>query len=388
MLRVRCSLLPTISLCPAAAHAPTRQIARTTSVTNEGTATHAYMLGDGDARSFGWVNGAEPSIPELAAVYNCDADKLAVLCAQARKVWIALRKHFQAPCCEAELAYPDDNHGIALTGHIDVQSRIDHDVFRFADFKCGWKDRNYLPQMMGYALLGVLDSGAGWAIGTRIDVRKGEWFTWEWSRKALLDWWHRLAMKIRGTSTEYPGEEQCRYCPRWHECHAIFERTILALAWFSSSERMERMENFTRSEILPEDWLNIYERIRQAKAGIALAEDLLHTKLSHSDDKQQIAASGQGLKLTPQERREVNYARADGALREAIGAAELAECVTIGIDRLKKAIAKTVERGKGKRIEEVFQQLDAIGAIDRRTIEVIERVTVPVGEGACRKTQG
>jgi hypothetical protein len=256
---------------------------------------------------------------------------------------------------EAQIEHP--LVGENLSGHIDILA-FAGDSLTLLDWKSGWRDCDYNPQMRGYAYLAWVEREFPdpFEIDTRI----------VWLRQRVMDSETYHADDIRAWQVEYlkkladigktetPGEH-CGYCPRSHECDSYRHwlrggcRAIMAgCAKLQTRGEMAR----ARAYVAPlEKALKVFKARCKAEVqarGPLDTGDGYEYRLTVSYPEKILADVGWTVFL------------------EYLNYQQLAECITVVKDKLQKAVGKD-------KWPECHDALVAAGAIRRGEVQVLRR---------------
>lgn len=202
------SKAPIIMNCGAAAQDPDVKIYEPSEPADLGNAVHDYVAQE--------ILGKMPNMESYREKHKVqDKDSFEICCYQSRKVWAELIDYFQDPECEKR--YRDES--LDVTAIVDVVGHGD-DFISVLDWKTGWHESDYWPQLMvnGHlAIQGTDYQKAYLVIGW---LRRAEFEGRMVSRTQLQDYYDRFKKKIKYKDTYTPGSH-CRFCPRLTECPAI-----------------------------------------------------------------------------------------------------------------------------------------------------------------------
>lgn len=352
---IRCSSLPLISKCPAAAQQPqyaVRQIDE--SAANVGSAVHLAME---------QVASRGQSIPaaceQAAWKYHVDVNDVRVLVYLAAQVWESIKEFFPAPHFEVELATDD----MALVGHPDVVSYDDmlHRV-SILDYKSGRVDFDHRAQVVGYAYLAMqkypeAESAYVAVARVREQVIDGVILSREEVEKEIAG-----ILEAIKRPTEFIRGEHCRYCPRSHECPAktqIMAQAAVSLAPWAKSLPTDRA---------PEVMANVLEQCKLLEDAIAAARWAIKTDVHAAGGSIQLS-DGREIVLVEQERSTIDYCIGEDVLRKYVGDV-LPSALEVGIGKLKKIVGR---KGGGRAVSEMYDELEQCGAI---TTTVVDRLEV------------
>jgi hypothetical protein len=360
-LTIRCSSLPRLVACAAAAVPPGVRVEPPRGPADLGTAFHECMAAI--------VRGEEPD-EHVAERHNVDPEELANLFGWTRKLWYnRLAPLFPGPAVETGADYSDG--GLTLTGTADLGALVGDEV-RILDWKTGWLDADATEQLKGYAWLWLNSPPARHvprARVTKLGVRRQTADTTVWTRDELRAWWGWLKGHLADRDTYRPGPH-CGRCPRALECPGA-ERQLRSLALAL------QQPNESLCVLTPQDLARTLQ----------LARYLGRKCQDFADDlKAHVEARGGRwgpLAIGEQTRRTIDVARGWETLRDAIPEGDLLPLLRAGKGDVEDAVKKDAPRGKkGAAAKELFDRLDAAGAIVITTHTTLEVRTDGAGAKA------
>lgn len=358
-LTVRCSSLPILSKCAAAAVPPEPKIGGPNYDACLGTAFHAMMAAH--------VQGQRPSLTDCAEQHCVEEEDLAPLFHLGLKTWESCKEHFPDPQCERELSADFGN--ARLLGHPDVLAAHEG-VVRVLDYKTGWLSEDHMEQLLGYAALALIhhpdcDNALVATARIRDQVVDYRHFTGE----QVNAWLERLADRLAGRTDAYTPGRHCIHCPRGHSCPA--KTALLTQAVQFLDEKTWR-ETPPGSPARHANLLNVLDRVKLVRKALDEAEDMIRAEVGCSPGKVLKGDDGRELHLVTQEHTKISFARGEPVLRQALGEA-LGECVEVKKTKVESAVRSHAERGEKKAaVEELFKKLEESGALSKEPVYRLE----------------
>lgn len=362
LVTLRCSALPMAFRCGGSVRPGSLKINESHDAANDGTAAHKCF--EELVRS-GFIDWDE--VDSVAVSHGADPDQVRILCAQATKLWRTVAPHFVDALHEVSLSARVGT--IELTGHVDLLA-MTGTVARAADWKTGRKDSDYSQQMRGYGALILLENPDLTEVTvTVLWVRDESIENHTMTRGDLDTWYRRLTDVIDWDGTFRPGGH-CRYCPRAHECaapKALVRRDIEAI---TSSTRVIAA-NGDLGLLSPADLVMLHQR---ADLVSKYAEAVKGTIKRHVESNGEISDGQISLSITTEIRRELDPLRAWAVLEEAgFGDEDFAQCVTLGVSKVEKIVAKKAARGRGAaKVRELQAQLKEANAVGTREVRKLQ----------------
>lgn len=372
-LKVRCSSLPLVSLCAAAAEPVEIRIDRHFDAADLGTAVHAALAiavaNPDQVRNLG-------DMADLCAVqagiYDADPDEARQLGVWTWRCWEQVRQHFPAPQVETHLVWQDIEAGIWLSGHLDVHSHLaDRKRLHILDAKTGRVDSSPEAQLRGYALVGLTqhpDVETVYACGLRIRDRLVD--GWEWSRGEIMDWWAKMRRHLADRQRYSPGRH-CRYCPRGATCEAKAALIRQALSSIPipgrfASELPDDVEE--RGPVLAA----LLRQVRFAKGICEEIEELIRADVGALGGALP-AGDGEAIMLTPQQRRTIDPGPGLPVLRRFLNEEALLKATKVSRTEVEKQVREqAANRQKGKAVKGVIDALEEAGALLVSNVERLE----------------
>lgn len=361
-LVVHCSALARALACPQSLKAPEVAVETESDAARLGSAVHEALALE--------VKGKPIDLLAIANKWGVEVPALAMLYREGKQLW----EEYDVNISYTELSMNRQyGPGIELVGTADI---IGEDIASGAtilwDWKTGAPQDSHRIQVGAYLLLAGLSG-----MGAVAYIRDATVEVFEFTSDDLLDLQTRVVELPRRLDEPFcPGYEQCRFCPRSHECpgrHAYLDAAAGAL-------------------VQPQDALPATLRDLALLKGRA---DLLRQALGAYDKvlKETLRAEGpidlgdgQEMALETQGRDSISAEAilTEGAMRMALAtaidsepqnlAAELAEAGALKVTKgkLLQLVAANAKRGqKGKSKDAVMQALRTAGAVTTKSYQVI-----------------
>lgn len=228
MNKIRASSLPRIMSCPASLKRPEVWIEPRREEAEMGTAVHA-VLDDIVKSSMESVPDLDPYIKK----FEVDADELRFLAWRGMEIWNTFKPMLDEQSIESErelvLTISDEHR---LVGHVDVCAFLadtDQSTLVVIDWKSGYVEREYMSQLMGYALLAYWNQEHSDDVNYKPQavkivtawLRAGTWDVLDVTPEGLDDFEWRLIEVVEMQDEKFsPDDAHCIYCPRASECPA------------------------------------------------------------------------------------------------------------------------------------------------------------------------
>lgn len=364
MTAIRCSSLPLVAKCAQAIwpnNRPGNEQAR------EGTAVHelmAYWLSPESGHGY-------ESVEAVCTDMKLDPTAVGILYAMTRHAWSEVEQWFPAPR-ECERYFESTFGDLLLTGHLDVLTFAEADTeARVCDYKTGWLDEDCEDQQRGYGWLvcqhyPLVRTVRSCALRPRQQV--AEWNVW--TREELEEWMKDFAKHV--WKKEYqPSPGTCRWCPR-----LINERPCeQGQASMRAATALIVDANADDYAVTFDNPVRAVQTARIVKKLCEAVEDWARAACESAGGR--LEGDGHELVLTPTDKETISFAASEPILRNLLGT-DLPNVVQIGKGRLEDALRSRAGKGKGaKLIREVFEQLDAVGAIEVTTSYRLEVKRAP-----------
>lgn len=368
MNRIRCSALPRVIACPASRNAPKILIDQTSPEAQTGSALHSIM---------GTVALEDlTAVPEmdlcLREFPGADPDEVRRMSWNGVHLWKKLRESFSTLGVEEELA---DSR---LTGHADHIGKTPESYLVVTDWKGGYVERDYLPQLKGYLLLAAKKYLGGLENFTGGKVIVG-WLRWR-DRYDVYDvsvgelgLFQQQILAAFDSDIYNPGEH-CEYCPLQHECEARTKLVRQAVATFQED-----------LPATPEALARAYPMYQIAQKALNSYKMLLRQSIQEHGT--QTLPDGRALRLKGQTQKKVMFGK--GLVKEVrglFGASEeraldmLRQCVSVSKGKLEKMVKMTSPpRAGGKNISALYKALEEHGLIEEKQVQKLA-LEVPESE--------
>jgi hypothetical protein len=360
MITTRCSALPIVSACPAAAFADEIRTNPQTPEAALGTAVHAVLAAAITAGSMS-ADRVEETLGPAA-----DLEEIARLAWAGWRAWEQIRQWFPEPRCEVYLS--GDLAGLSLTGHADVFAVADGEL-RILDWKSGFADANYTDQLRGYAWLALQERrwevprARVWTVRLRDGVADVEVF----ERDELTAWVNRLAVALtdRCAATTYNPGECCRYCPRRLSCPG---RRYLLRAIAAEVDHYQDSWQID-GEVSGDALASVLDRCRMLESVTAAIREQVGVEVDSRGGVIPLS-DGRELARIHQEQHPIRPCpESETILREVLTPEQWYECLTLGKGKIESAIgANAPPRGKGKAIRATMDRLAEAGAVDTKHV--------------------
>lgn len=359
-ITIRCSTLPRILECTASLETPDILIDTTGPEARMGNAAHEFyekMVRENlDAPEDMYARAAEHGVAD-------EEEELWRLAWAGVKEWKELRDHLTVVEVEQEMARLFE--GFLLTGHPDALCLLSSDpkTVVIIDWKSGYRECNYTPQLKGYALLSRkrFPEAENFRIVlcfTRLGVRDIHEFT-----AAEIDAFEaELVALEKGAETKRyaPSTENCLYCPRKFVCPA--RASLLGSA---GRDLIAITGEGAKREIAPADLAALYPRSRMLKKALEAYETQL---------REAVEAAGGEIetpdgKITLKESEVKSIEWNPDVIMRYVGEEGMASLrPTIGNGEVKAAVSAFADkRQKGKMIAACMADLEAEGSIKTTT---------------------
>lgn len=352
-LKARCSSLPLLAACPAAAQSDGWIVDRPSEAADLGTAVHDLLA----AR----ISGRLWNIEAAARRHQVDHSELERLFWWGWRSWSELlAPHFPDPQTEMAVSWLSPN-GVLLTGHIDVASLLATEV-RVCDHKSGRAYVDPWHQVRGYCwLLMQHKLEAEHAYGAYIRVRDEESFAERFSREELAAWWERVEDGLLNRQHVYNPGARCSHCVRRLACPAkpaFVERSIAEVAAFG--------------DVAPMMLGAVYDAIKVAENACDAAREALKVMAKEAGGELDLG-DGRALKIIAQRQQQIDPRIGLPVLRDHLDEDAIAIATTIGKSKLETAIRATAGSGqKYLAVKDVFDHLISEGAITYKATERLE----------------
>lgn len=371
MTVLRCSALPRAFACPPSVIGEALGVVEGDGAAgNLGNAGHEAMVGittDGYA-----------DLGAISDRWMVDRDELGKIAWYGRRVWEDLSRSFIGDLRQEvrlRLELPD----LTLVGHADLLT-APATVVHGLDWKFGWLDCDYYPQLAGYACCLILAPGSvvREAVMTVVWARDQQAETYTFNRERCLAWLDMLRERVIGVKTYRTGA-QCTWCPRSHGCEAMQARARQDVAIFGNTSLQAQIDSGLQ-DIPPAELVSM---LRRGKV-VVTAYEAFREAVRRLVDAHGPLDAGDGYVLRIAEengRREINTERAWNILAEEFEPAEMNQIFSARPSVMDEIAAKKAGRGNGAAAKRALQdRLVAAGAIDQKPVRKLVERRKPKGE--------
>ena len=365
---LRCSSLPRILSCPAAAVPPAIAFVGDNPAARLGTVVHSAMAA--------YVQGATFDLESICAANRTALDDARPCVAMAIQLWKAYEGALDV--LSAEVPLSGVLGGMEVRGTADIVCGVRSEDPRETIIVPDWKTapegkRDYRDQELGYLCLALQNLGQ-W--GMKLPVKCKIATFWVRDRVALIedvDWaeveqYHtRVARSTTSPDAFNPTPENCEFCPRREECPAR-----LALVRRMTEELCEGAEKF--GALAPADLAALYPRIQMVERICKQYREVLRDALASGPLP---VGDGKELRLEPKTCRVVALEDASRVLQGHAGEGVewwrwALPALSVSLPELKKLVSSQAVRGEKKgAVESFIQELRDAGALR----ETVTRVT-------------
>lgn len=360
-LIIRCSRLPLAFHCPG-------------SIRRDQDETLIEVV-DGDAGPLGsavhealasLVLEEDPHVPDLrpiAVKYGVDDKEVGRLVWYGFEAWRELRPAFPDPFTELEL--DSETPEFSLTGHPDLVS-VQGDLLAYADWKSGYRQADFYPQLMGYGSLLLSNFPDAKKIrATLVWLRDHSMQTFSLSREEVVAWETTLAQEVVRWDGMYHAGSHCQWCPRFSSCPARKAIVRSAVEETSGDALLKLLDTAPREVLMPQlaaFWRS--GKLALAEQIITRCKDLLKADVSVHGPID--LGNGRELALVPVPRDEIKPLEAWPILGKYLTDTELAGAVKIGKTAMLTAVSDKAPKGKKKAAkDQVMAELEAANAVEK-----------------------
>lgn len=360
----RCSSLPLLMNCPAAAHPAEGEVLvdSVNPAATMGVAVHDVMACEIVPRG----SVSPDDLEHYTLKHGVDPDELGVLVWFGTQVWKKIHQYFRGALIEREMCTPFDHH-FTLTGHKDVGGvDLDSNTASVCDWKTGRVDRDHYHQMAGYAWLTMLENPLAKRIVTVVVwLRDQTYEVLEWTPEELDRWADEFVDTVVNWDGTYHPGPHCTYCPRLNSCparHAMVRSAI--------TELMGPDEG-------PADLAECgVKGVRMAKLITAKCDEFIETVRAHVTTNGPLPdGEGRELWLRPEFKDTIDAEKAWPVITEHLTQDEFAPAIAVRKTALLKAVGNKAERGqKGTAKKAFLASLEKVGAVSTQEIhKLVER---------------
>lgn len=354
---IRCSSLPLISKCAAAATPPHTVIRSNNEAARTGTAGHEAMAQV--------VQGISPYWQRIADRHQVDLDEVRILTAMARQMWEDLKEFFPNPMVETELIADD----MWLSGHPDVRS-WDPAARRVSvlDWKFGRLRLDHSMQVTAYAWLAMQRFpeaqeayvAVAWVRDQQVE---GSIVTREQVETEIAE----VRKQLASPEVYNPGE-WCGFCPRGHECPAktqLLSQAALTLVPWANSVTVSQADRPAKVAAM------VLDQCRLLEGAIDCARATIRADVEAAGGRVDVG-DGREIVLTPYERTSVNFAAGEEVLRRHVGE-RLAEALTVIKGDVEQIVMDQASYGeKRNAVDRLTSALAAAGALETKQFAKLE----------------
>lgn len=371
MTILRCSALPRAFACPPSVVDGDTIDIENGDGGNSGSAAHEAM----DAITDDGIADLEA----IAARWGADRDELGRLAWYGRRAWEQLAPSFTGEI-RKEAALRLETPEFTLSGHVDLMT-APAPIVHGLDWKFGWLDGDYYPQLAGYAsclLLGnpVIQE----VILSIVWARDQELETYRFNRERCRAFIRSIGPRIiERAAGGYRTGPQCTYCSRSHGCEAMQARARQDVAIFGNVALQGQIERGLQ-DIPPAE---IVSMVRRGKVVVtayeAFREAVRRLVEAHGPLD---AGDGHVLRIAEENgRREIDTERAFNILKEEFTPGEMNQIFSARPSVMDEIAAKKAGRGNGAAAKRALQdRLVAAGAIDQKPVRKLVERRKPKGE--------
>jgi hypothetical protein len=272
-------------------------------------------------------------------------DEVKRLCWTAWRLWETVEPHIDADGPSVEAALEFERDGVRLTGHPDVRAGMLDGRRLIVDFKFGYLDLDFEPQLRAYAWLDMQTNDADETYACIIKARSSELIPYSFTLAELDRWFARLADRLKRQDEYTPGQH-CRFCPRSHEC---------------PGRAAELRHAGTVLGVVDIDDSRLADAVEKALALKRLCDAFVeHAKVEAS------VRPIPGLEVVDRSQRKIVLPEAAPVLMARLGE-DVSKVLDVGVGRLEKEL-----RLKGHKVADVMRELEQAGAIERETHKRLE----------------
>jgi len=356
LLHVRVSSLPLASLCAGSVRTRLPVSMNTVSTpAREATAAHAVVR---RLAELGSVDRG--SVNSVAARHGVNPKTLHTLASMATRLWHSRLPDGNSlsdcfPNALTEVDVETAGNGVHVTGHADIVSVTDT-VVRVGDWKFGWKDSDYGPQLRGYAAVILLQYEVlTEATATVLWVRDGDTENYTMGRAEAQAWLAELGDHICNWDGVYHPGNHCEWCQASHVCEAAAANTRRTIQAFQTEPR-------ALSEMTPDELFELLDTARSVARYAERAVELVRGRVIKAG-----TLTGESHELTTKDKETRELLPLEGflALQQAgFTDADLASVMSLSLPAAEQVAKSKVRKGRGARaIRALRAHLEEAGAI-------------------------
>lgn len=273
-------------------------------------------------------------------------------------VWRQAAVHMTEPV--TEYGFSVELRNVVVTGHIDVHHTDAKRAF-VLDYKTGRQHEDHYHQMAAYAF-GVWDKAGRpenfVVYVTSVYLEDNSISPYTFTAERLAAWAEEVAAQV--DTTRYTAGRKCAFCTLQGACPAYRDYTAGSLAVL----RGEAPPPKVWEEMTPEERGDVMDRIYVIEKAID------RVKLTHRNVVKKLGrlAAGKNTEyvLRAETLTDIDPARALPILKARLGPAGVEKHTQFNLNAVLGAYAQRAAKGqKGKARKELFEELDAAGAIVR-----------------------
>lgn len=282
-----------------------------------------------------------------------------------------------------EYGFKAELRNVIITGHIDVH-HVDASRAFVIDFKTGRQHEDHYHQMAAYAF-GVWDKvgrpGNYVVYVTSVYLEDNSVTPYTFTASTLTAWAEEVAAQVE--TPRYTAGRKCAFCTLQGACPAYREFTAGSLAVIAGYSPTPRMWE----DLAPEERGDVMDRIYVIEKAIARIKDSHRAVVK----KRGRLAAGKNMEyiLREETMTDIDPVRAWSVLQVRLDLppvpAKSLRLVSLNLNAVLGAYAMRAAKGqKGKARKELFEELDAAGAIIR--VKSTKTWRRPVDEAAMETT--
>ena len=350
---IHASSMPRGLACPASLFASGYQMASDEATL--GQAVHAGMALV--------AKGKRYDSDALALAFQCDPRELGMLLGRANAMWNEAVAGYFMPKPEVEYHSHAEQCNVMLTGTVDLAAWCENKTLHIGDWKSGWKDSDYWPQLLTYAWLLSQERPVERIWLGLLWVRPGE-VDGQWIDKAALDVWQGRLVDVitRGRAGEYHPGQQCSFCPSATTCPALAEKALALRAPDAPA-------------ITTENIFELHSMVKAVEARCAELRAAMRAVVAQNNGVI-LGKDGKALAFVETQKAETQLnEQGYEFLVKQLGHAETMALLEMGLGKLDKAVGGKAQRGqKGKAIEAARTKLEELGVLTYRPVQELRLV--------------
>lgn len=289
------------------------------------------------------------------------------------RVWTNdLAGYFPNPKTEIRVTSPTLSKisGEPVVGHIDLGSIVTSEEGAILDWKMGYNDIDYWPNMRGYALAFMEQHGLKWCSATIAYLRQGYYSTQRWSLAELTAWAERdFAPVFTSERDIYRPGPVCRYCPRQLACPGRKEIVQTTLVALTTNGDIGPLGNFAAQLNDPEQRKHLGDTVKGILDRMTIVTQVIEA--ARAELKRNVEAmgpiplpAGKQLAILTVNRRHVNARKAWPILEQVLSPDEIWNLMELSAADALELVGTKAPRGqKGKLKESTELALKEAGAL-------------------------